>query len=205
MNVTGDLELINLDQFNFTKKTKNATTILEFCNGDESVPLTKQADDFLAPKTLIDWTFETPLTLVRSFKAATKLKHKLLTNIEMETAPLVKISSLAENIHVKIREASQNTDLDIREFLGIYKTLYSIQGRLINDTWTLTEIDDLIKEVSKRLEEVDGDPISSKEQKRLYRGTLEVLNTERQARFEFLSQNWRELQTQVARIKQTIK
>ena len=205
MNVTGDLELINLDQFNFTKKTKNGTTILEFCNGDKWVSLTKQADDFLAPKTLIDWTFETPLTLVRSFKAATKLKHKLLTNIEMETVPLVKISSLAENIHVKIREASQNTDLDIREFLGIYKTLHSIQGRLINDTWTLTEIDDLIKEVSKRLEEVDGDPISSKEQRRLYRDTLEVLNTERQVRFEFLSQNWRELQTQVARIKQTIK
>ena len=63
-----------------------------------------------------------------------QLKHKLLTNIEMETVSLVKISSLAENIHVKIREASQNTDLDIREFLGIYKTLYSIQGRLINDT-----------------------------------------------------------------------
>ena len=123
----------------------------------------------------------------------------------METVSLVKISSLAENIHVKIREASQNTDLDIREFLGIYKTLYSIQGRLINDTWTLTEIGDLIKEVSKRLEEVDGDPISSKEQRRLYRDTLEVLNTERQVRFEFLSQNWRELQTQVARIKQTIK
>ena len=52
----------------------------------------------------------------------------------METVPLVKISSLAENIHVKIREASQNTDLDIREFLGIYKTLHSIQGRLTNDT-----------------------------------------------------------------------
>ena len=149
MNVTGDLELINLDQFNFTKKTKNGTTILEFCNGDKWVSLTKQADDFLAPKTLIDWTFETPLTLVRSFKAATKLKHKLLTNIEMETVPLVKISSLAENIHVKIREASQNTDLDIREFLGIYKTLHSIQGRLINDTWTLTEIDDLIKKLAK--------------------------------------------------------
>ena len=151
------------------------------------------------------WTVETPLTLVRSFKAATKLKYKLITNIEMETVPLVKISSLAENIHVKTREASQNTDLDIREFLGIYKTLHSIQGRLINDTWTLIEIDDLIKEDSKRLGEVEGDPISSKEQRRLYRDTQEVLNTKQQARFDFLSQNWRELQTQVARIKQTIK
>ena len=31
------------------------------------------------------------------------------------------------------------------------------------------------------------------------------MNTERQARFEFLSQNWRDLQTQVARTKQIIK
>ena len=37
-------------------------------------------------------------------------------------------SSLVEYIHVKTREVSQNTDLDIREFLGIDKALQSIQG-----------------------------------------------------------------------------
>ena len=34
---------------------------------------------------------------------------------------------------------------------------------------------------------------------------LDDLNTEKQARLEILSQNWKDLQTQVARMKQTLK
>ena len=41
----------------------------------------------------------------------------------MESIPLKNLSSLVENIHFKTREASQNTDLDMREFLGIDKAL----------------------------------------------------------------------------------
>ena len=57
--------------------------------------------------------------LERSFKAATKLKVALPTDLELESIPLEELSSLVEDIHVKTREASQNTDLDMREFLGI--------------------------------------------------------------------------------------
>ena len=39
----------------------------------------------------------------------------------MESIPLEELSSLVEDIHVKIQETSQNTDLDMREFLGIDK------------------------------------------------------------------------------------
>ena len=52
LNVIGDLELINLDRFNLTQKTTTGTIILEFFNGDKWVPLTKQTDKFLVPKTL---------------------------------------------------------------------------------------------------------------------------------------------------------
>ena len=45
---------------------------------------------------------ETPPVLERSFKAATKLRCELLTVIEMESIPLMELSSLAEDIHVKI-------------------------------------------------------------------------------------------------------
>lgn len=83
--------------------------------------------------------------------------------------------------------------------------MHPVYGKLINNTWTLIEIDDLIKEDSKRLKEVEDDLTSSKEQRWLYRDRLESLNTERQARLEFLSQNWRDFQTQVARTKQIIK
>ena len=52
---------------------------------------------------------ETPPALDKSFRAATKLKHELLTDIEMETVPLFELSSSAKDIHVKKLEASQNT------------------------------------------------------------------------------------------------
>ena len=46
----------------------------------------------------------------------------------------MELSSLAEDIHAKIREALQNTDLDMREFLGIDKTLQTIEAELVNNT-----------------------------------------------------------------------
>ena len=35
------------------------------------------------------------------------------TDVEMKTVPLIELSSLTEAIHVKMREASQNMDLQI--------------------------------------------------------------------------------------------
>ena len=58
---------------------------------------------------------ETPSALEGSLKAAAKLMRALSTDLEMESTPLEKLSSLAEDINVKTREASQNTDLDMRE------------------------------------------------------------------------------------------
>ena len=56
---------------------------------------------------------KTPPAIERSFKAATKLKSELPTYIKMESIPLMELSSLVEDIHVKTQEASQNTDLDM--------------------------------------------------------------------------------------------
>ena len=55
------------------------------------------------------------------------------------------------------------------------------------------------------MERVENDPTYSDEQGQLYRDRLDDLNTEKQARLEILSQNRKHLQTQVARIKQTIE
>ena len=123
----------------------------------------------------------------------------------MESIPPIELLSLVEDIHVKTREASQNTDLDMREFLGIDKALQSIQGELLNNTSKLTEINKRMKRDTKKLEEVENDPNYSDGQRQLYRDRLDDLNTEKQARLEILSQNRKDLQTQVARIKQTIE
>ena len=108
---------------------------------------------------------------------------------------------MVENIHVKTREASQNTDLDMREFLGIDKALQNIQGEHLNNTSKLTEINKSIKGDTEKLEEVKNNPSYSDEQRQLYRDRLDDLNTEKQARLEILSRNWKDLQRQDARIE----
>ena len=111
---------------------------------------------------------KTPPALERSFKDATKLKGELPTDLEMESIPLEDLSSFVEDIHLKTREASQNTDLDMRKFLGIDRALQSIQGEFLNNTSKLTEINKRIKRDTKKLEEVENDPTYSDEQRQLY-------------------------------------
>ena len=112
---------------------------------------------------------ETPSAMERSFKAATKLRRELPMDIEMESIPLMELSFLVEDIHVKTREASQNTDHDMRELLRIDKALQSIQGELLNNTSKLTEINKHIKRDTKKLEEVENDPTYSDKQRQLYK------------------------------------
>ena len=128
------------------------------------------------------------------------------TQTDIENIPLFDLSSVVEDLCIKTREASQNTDLDMREFLGISKALQSINGALHNNTAKLSELDKRIKRDITKLKEIDDNPEGfSEEQKELYKKRLQDLKEERQARLEFLSQNRKDLQTQVARIKQTIE
>ena len=113
-----------------------------------------------------------PPALERSFKTASKLSRELPTDLEMERIPLEELSYLVEDIDAKTREVSENTDLDMREFLGIDKALQSIQGEHLNNISKLTEINKRIKRDTKKLEEVENEPTYSDEQRQLsYTGT----------------------------------
>ena len=90
------------------------------------------------------------------------------------------------------------------EFLSIAKALQSIQGELLNNSSKLTEIIQKLRD-TKKLEEIENDLTYTNEQRELYRGKLDDLNTEKKARLEILLQNWEDLQTQVARIRQTLE
>ena len=46
---------------------------------------------------------------------------------------------------LKYKGALQNTDLDMREFLGIDETLQTIQVELLNNTSKLTKFNEYIK------------------------------------------------------------
>ena len=130
----------------------------------------------------------TASALERSFKTATKLKAELPTDL-WKVYHQGGFRPWFQVIHVKTREASQNIDLDMREFLGFDRALQSVQGELLNNISKLTEIDKRIKRDTKKLEEVENDPIYPDEQRELYRDRLDDLKTKKQARLEILSQN----------------
>ena len=73
-------------------------------------------------------------------KTANLLKSEIPTQTDIETIPLFDLSSVVKDICIKTREASQNTDLDMPEFLGISKALQSI-NELRNNTAKLSELD----------------------------------------------------------------
>ena len=149
---------------------------------------------------------QTPPSIDRSIKAAALLKSEIPTQTDIETIPLFDLSSVVEDIRIKTREATQNTDLDMREFLCISKALQSINGELRNNTGKLSGLDKRIKRDAAKLKEIEDSPENfSEEQKELYKNRLQDVKEERQVRLEFLSQNRKDLQTQVARIKQTIE
>ena len=131
----------------------------------------------------------------RPFKAATKLRRELPTDIEMESIPLMELSSLVEDIHVKKWEASQNTDLDMRESLGIDKVLRSIQGELLNNTSKSTVINKSIKRDTKKLGKLKMILLilMKKGSYTRCKDGLDNLNTEKQAWLEILSQNRKDL------------
>ena len=97
LNVTGNLDLMHLDRFKLTRDPKKEATIFEFYNGDRWVLLTKEIDEFFAPKPLRDrfggvntmknflGVDKTPPALERSFRTAIKLKGELATGLEVES------------------------------------------------------------------------------------------------------------------------
>ena len=200
--MTGDPDLVDIDRFMIKKKSKTDNTDLLFFDGKLwQFVNDKRISNFLAAKTLLEkfgglnimksvlGLDETPSTLEKSFKAETKLRYGLRTDIEMKSIPLEELLSLVEDIHVKTREGLQNTDLDMREFLGIGKVLQSIQGELLNSTSKLRELNKRIGKDTKKLKEVENDPLYSDQQRQLYRDRLDDLNTKKHVRLEILSQN----------------
>ena len=189
--MTGDPGLADLYQFIIKRDSKTGNIELLFLDGNKHWQsfTNERTCEFLASKTSREKfgglnimksvlsLDKTSSALERLIDAATKIKGKLPTDLEMESIALKELSSLAEEIHVKKREAWQNTDLDMREFLEIDKALQSIQSELLNNTSKLTEIDKRIQRDTKMLQEVENDPTYSDEQRQLYKDRLDDRKT----------------------------
>ena len=115
LTLTGDPGLDDIDKFMIKKNSKTGNTDLLCLDGNKHwQPLNnKRNGEFLAAKRLgekfvglniiksILILDETLSALERSFKAPTKLRCELPKDIETESIPLIKLSSLVEDIHVK--------------------------------------------------------------------------------------------------------
>ena len=111
---------------------------------------------------------------------------------------------LEEVISEVMNSIGTNTDLDMREFLGIDKALTRIQGELTNNVGKLTEIDAHITRENNKLAEIEASPDLQVHEERV-KAKIADLKEERSARLEIISQNRKELSSQFSRIKQTIE
>ena len=111
---------------------------------------------------------------------------------------------LEEVIAEVTRSIGINTDLNMREFLGIDKALTRIKGELENNAGKLTEIDEHITREQKKLKEIEDSPDLREHEQRV-RGVIADLQEERSARLEIVSQNRKELASQFSRIRQTVE
>ena len=120
-------------------------------------------------------------------------------DIEMDELPPQRLEKVINEV---MNSVSTNTDLDMREFLGIDKALTRIKGELVNNAGKLTEIDAHLAREQGKLEE-DSPDLQVHEER--VKTKIADLKKERAARLELLSQNRKELASQFSRIRQTIE
>ena len=129
------------------------------------------------------------------------LIQEMPTELEMDDLSSQKLEGVIDEM---TRNMSTNTDLDMREFLGIDKALTRIKGELENNAGKLSEIDEHLEREKKKLKEIEDSPDLREHEQRV-RGVIADLQEERSARLEIISQNRKELSSQFSRIKQTIE
>ena len=208
LDVDGNIDLVDINLFK-VEKSKSGAVEFSFYDGEDWVSLTnKRTGEFLA-KTTIRNKFggENRMKRILSIydvSFAKKLQEQLPTDLEMENIPLQDLGNLVEQVHVATRESATNTDIDMREFLGIDKALRRVQGEIINNTAKLSELDKKLARDREKLDEIKNDPSYSEELKNRIQERIDNAETERDARLEVLSMNKKELQSQISRIKETI-
>jgi len=141
--------------------------------------------------------------------AIKKLDLDVPTLSEFEHIPLQEISNTSAKISDDITElnhdrlspaaVSAEGQLPMRELLGLDKALQRIQGEFVNSTAKLNEYDTKIAKEHKKLDEADTD-----QERKLIEKRILKLNEEREVRLEAVSQLKEKLQSQFARIRQTI-
>ena len=128
----------------------------------EYVSVTKSNGEFLAAsilRTRLGASLARSLLGVETPSSARSRSRVLIqeipTELEMDDLTPQRLEEVIDEI---TRDMSTNTDLDMREFLGIDKALTRIKGELVNNVSKLTEIDAHITREHIKLAEIRDSP-----------------------------------------------
>ena len=176
----------------FTIKNEKGRNQLYYIKNGKEYSLTKKNGEFRSQKTINTIINPSEQTIL----AVSKILDETPTMIEMQT---MTGEQIIETVHALSRDIAINTDLDMREMLGLDKALTRFKGELVNNASKLTEIDEQIKGTKDELENAQ-DPQEQKELK----ARLKELQQERKTRLEIASQNQKQLSSQIARIRDAL-
>ena len=118
----------------------------------------------------------------RAITAARNLASIIPTDLKMDNISLKDLSRSITAIEHEVKEASQNTDLDMRDMLGLDKTLQRVQCELANNLGKLTSINEHVEHEEQKLKDIKNDPSYSNEQRHEVETRLERLKEEHSAR-----------------------
>ena len=122
-----------------------------------------------------------------------KLDRTVPTERELEMIPMQDLGGVIDMVTDAV------SVLPMRELLGLDKTLRSIRGEYDNSYAKLAKTDEHIEREEAKL----GEALNEQQKDRI-RERIADLKNERDARWEFLSHQKKELQSQLSRIRQTI-
>ena len=193
-----DENMIKLHLDRYKIEQENGQTILSFEKGGKWFNLTSKLTGGFRERNSI----EKIITNTHLKNLGISILDMTPTEIEMnELTP----QRLEEVIDEVTRSIGTNTDLDMREFLGIDNALTRISGELANNVSKLTEIDEHLKREHTKLDEIKDDPSYSENLRDRIKKRITDLKEERATRLEIATQNRKELASQFSRIRQTVE
>ena len=190
MHIEPDNLELQMDRFKVISERGN--NILYFEKGGRWFNLTRKDNGEFKTREQINKIFtKNNLAKLGSIK---RLEEITPTPKELEQIPLKDLSSKFEEIHKIVEE-----ELPLRELKGLDQALQNIKGEFVNGTAKLSALDEHIVKERRKLTETDDE-----HQKKRIKERLKQLKDERELRIETQSQLKPKLQTQVARIRQTL-
>lgn len=188
-----DENMIELHLDRYKIEQENGQTILSFKKGGKWFNLTSKRTGGFREKNSI----EKIMTNTHLKNLGISILDITPTDLEMNDLTPQQLEDVVKKV---TRTIGTNTDLDMREFLGIDKALTRITGELKNNVSKLTEIDEHLEKEHKKLDEIGDGDIRDRIKKR-----IADLKEERATRLEITTQNRKELSSQFSRIRQTIE